>query len=230
MTPAIKRPMITQDLSLPTSLARLSRLCIGLPFLQGVLAEAEELKCESWEFAVPVQELYSIGLTGTDLRWLVSHGLLEHAYEQVRRGKHRRFLSHLPLRSITEQSCFILSEEGQKFTERLVAQALFGTLQSSMKKPDLVLPCWDADLRVLRWKGKLVKRFRSPAHCQEIILNAFEQAKWVTRIDNPLPKKSEVEPHQQLHDTIRRLNKNQLELQILFTRDGTGKGLCWQGV
>src|SRR6202021_1740188 len=101
-------------------------------------------------------------------------------------------------------------------TEKLAAQEKF---HGSQKQEEIPVPHWNADVRTLTWQDLLVKRFRTSALCQEIVLTAFERDKWQKRISNPLPRDSGVEPSHQLRDTIRRLNNHQLQAKILFSRD-----------
>jgi hypothetical protein len=89
-------------------------------------------------------------------------------------------------------------------------------------------PVWDARRRELRWDGKLVKRFRTPASCQECILAAFEEDGWPPQIDDPLPPGGTQTPQDRLHDAVRALNGHQLDARIHFFRDGTGQGICWE--
>jgi len=209
--------------------ARRSRLCAGLTLLQEALADAEELKCEKWEFAVSIRELLLSGLTGTDLRWLVSHGFLEHAVEQIQHRKGCRQFRTDPGRTLTDQSCFVLTEIGRLFMKERVVQLVIGSFPYEHGSPEKELPRWDAATRELTLRGQLVKRFRTPAHCQERILAVFEEEHWVARIDDPLEGMPGQDPQQRLHYAIRRLNGNQHQGRIRFSRDGTGKGICWYG-
>ena len=42
---------------------------------------ALELDCDCWDFAVEIDRLFSLGLTTSDLRWLVKRGYVRHACE-----------------------------------------------------------------------------------------------------------------------------------------------------
>jgi hypothetical protein len=74
----------------------------------------------------------------------------------------------------------------------------------------------------------LVKRFRQPAPSQEVILTAFQEEEWSSRIDDPLPPQFQQCAHQRLLDTIKNLNRNQRHRLIRFEGDGTGRGVRWK--
>jgi hypothetical protein len=190
--------------------ARRSRLAAGLFLLHEASADAVEMNVDKWEFALTTQELVLAGLSRMDLRWLVSHKLLDHAIEKSGPGKGQRVFRSVAARSITEQSCFVLTESGRKFAETLAEQGLSSSHPNNSHQMGSSLPSWDAGARELSLRGSVVKRFRTPAPSQELILAAFEKARWVSRIENPLTEESERDTQdRRLHDTIRRLNGNQ---------------------
>ena len=89
-----------------------------------------------------------------------------------------------------------------------------------------ILPVWDG--RSL-WLGrKLVKRFGQPATSQTLILAAFQEQGWASRIDDPLPGGDNVDPRERLKEAVRGLNRFQKNRLIRFFRDGTGKGVMWE--
>ncbi|WP_082838914.1 hypothetical protein [Gemmata sp. SH-PL17] len=129
---------------------------------------------------------------------------------------------------LTGQSRFVLTERGRRF-----ARAFDGHEQETgpflgPEVESVPVPHWDESTRQLNWRGRVVKRFRTPANNQERILAVFEEEKWTLRIDDPLVGGAR-DPVERLHDAIRRLNGNQLDGRIYFSRDGTGKGICWRG-
>jgi hypothetical protein len=190
---------------------------------------AKDFSTDRWEFALTLDALYREGLSEADIRWLISSGLVEHAIEKTRPDAEKRKFLHIASRLIVINSCFVLTETGCVMAEKLVVQVSPEITQSSQIQTESLLPRWDSNVRELSLRSCLVKRFRTPAHCQEIVLKAFENVNWVRRIDNPLPKDSGVDTSQQLRDTVRRLNSNQHHFQkLLFSRDGTGNGICWE--
>ena len=82
----------------------------------GVLLEAvhyaEQTSGDCWEFAVELDQLIALGLTGNDFRWLVRKGLVEHQREVTLEGDDGR--SYRPTGDLTfpEATCFILTDAG----------------------------------------------------------------------------------------------------------------------
>jgi hypothetical protein len=73
----------------------------------------------------------------------------------------------------------------------------------------------------------LVKRFRVPARNQELILTAFEEPRWPSVIDDPLPRSEHVDSPPRLSFTIRRLNGRQKRKIVHFFGTGTGAAIGW---
>ena len=86
-------------------------------------------------------------------------------------------------------------------------------------------PVWDRERRELRFGDIVVKRFKWPAENQELVLDAFEDLGWPTRIDNPLKEHPTICPKRRLHDTLKCLNRKQVNALIKFRGDGTGLGV-----
>ena len=76
--------------------------------------------------------------------------------------------------------------------------------------------------------GTTVKRFRWTAANQETILAAFEEEGWPHRIDDPLPPQPDQDSKRRLSDTIKCLNRKQINQLIHFHGDGTGEGVIWE--
>jgi hypothetical protein len=91
-----------------------------------------------------------------------------------------------------------------------------------------VKPHYNADLRELWYAGHLIKRYRTPAKNQELILLAFEEESWPQRIDDPLPPAQGIDPKLRLRDTITQLNRHQNGSRMRFHGDGIGSGVKWQ--
>ncbi len=91
-------------------------------------------------------------------------------------------------------------------------------------------PVWDRARRELRLGNKLIKRFKWPAENQERVLDAFEDNGWPTHISDPLEAHDSICPKRRLHDTIKCLNRKQINGLIKFRGDGTGKGVLLQFV
>ena len=89
-------------------------------------------------------------------------------------------------------------------------------------------PVWDRSRRELRLGNKLIKRFKWPAENQERVLDAFEDNGWPTHISDPLEPHDSICPKRRLHDTIKCLNRKQINGLIKFRGDGTGLGVLLQ--
>jgi hypothetical protein len=74
----------------------------------------------------------------------------------------------------------------------------------------------------------LVKRFKQPAANQELILEAFQEEAWPSRIDDPLHPAFDQNSKQRLHSTISNLNRCQENRLIHFEGGGDGKSVCWR--
>jgi hypothetical protein len=91
-----------------------------------------------------------------------------------------------------------------------------------------LIPYWDCVRQELRLGRDVVKVFKLYCPNQATILACFEEEHWPTRIDDPLPRRDDIEPKQRLHDTIKSLNRNQKCRLIRFRGDGTGQGIRWE--
>jgi hypothetical protein len=87
-------------------------------------------------------------------------------------------------------------------------------------------PHWDAARSKLTYKGQVIKRFKQPAKNQESVFAAFEEARWVTRIGDPVSPKGLPDPRQ-LSATVRQLNKNRKADVMWFEMGGDGKSVIW---
>ena len=90
------------------------------------------------------------------------------------------------------------------------------------------MPTWDSERRELRIRETIIKLFKWTAANQETILAAFEEEDWPHRIDDPLPPHPDQDSKRRLSDTIKCLNRKQINQQIHFRGDGTGKGITWE--
>jgi len=195
---------------------------------------AEEVRCGLWDFAVEIAELRQRGCTHSELRWLVSKALIEHAHEvESRDGRTRSFVRRSGL-SFGEKTCFMLTESGIAVARRL-AEDGSGTDGRVISAPNAfdgsstptLRPKWDRDRQELRLGRQIVKQFKVPAVNQERILAAFEEEQWPVRIDDPLPPHPCQDSKRRLHDTINSLNRNQKLRLIRFMGDGSGEGIRW---
>lgn len=175
------------------------------------------------EFALQLQLSGSQWTGQTTLRWLLHGGLAHHLYETTKTGQQQRTFRHVAHGRFRASSCFLISRAGLALSRQLMAPRP----DAGADREASVHPCYDSGRRALLVEGVTIKIFRVPAENQELILKAFEEDRWPFRIDDPLPPQSDQDPKRRLHDTIDRLNRNQLRRWIHFSGDGTGRGVCW---
>jgi hypothetical protein len=189
---------------------------------------------KAWDFAVEIASLRTAGLSNNDLRWLIYQGYLAQAVETTGpQDDHRSFKPGGRI-VLADAACFILTDPGVKYA-RSVTNGAVDTMTPCPKRlasgngvPVAELPFWDKDRRTLRFRNFPVKQFKVPAPNQEIILAAFQEEDWSARIDDPLPHRADIDPKRRLHDSINSLNRNQKQLLLHFSGDGTGEAVCWE--
>jgi len=213
-----------------------ARIEAGLKLLRNAWEMARAVNRDLWEFAIEIGELHAAGLTGADLRWLLCLGYAQHATEEITDGNVTRIFHHLPNLSLPGRTCFILTSKGlQTFAGQLddtPATPGPSQLLEGGSPPCLfvVKPCWDAALRRLTWKGQPVKEFRIPAENQEALLAQFEKEGWPLRIEDPLQRVEGLDRKARLHDSIKALNRNQVNRLVRFQGDGTTRGVLWSPI
>ena len=198
---------------------------------------------EVWNFAVERATLEAAGAAITDLRWLTRCGYVVHAEETTSCKESTRTFRPEGEFSFSRRSCLILSPEGATaaraiLTRRRARPATGNSRRgaSSPVEPDLAVvsegcvPRWDSQLRELRWRGLLVKRFRVPSPNQELVLAAFEEEGWPRHVDDPLPPSEGNVAYRRLHDAIRNLNQRQVNPVLRFKGDGRARGVCWEAL
>jgi hypothetical protein len=215
----------------PTGQKVLASCQSGLTLLLAALEAAKELHRDVWDFAVEIDNLRSAGLTSNNLRWLLCKGYADHAIETTRPKATRRTFQAAGNLMLCERSCFVLTPAGVALMSgEGIAWRKRGTAHEAPSEPPAPakVPRWDAECRELRWGAMLVKRFRVPALNQELILAAFEEEGWPPHLDDPLPQEANTDPKQRLQDTIKRLNRHQVNRLIHFRGDGSGTGILWE--
>ncbi len=190
---------------------------------------ARSMEVDPWQFAIELDGLTALGLTTSDLRWLLGKGFVRHARETSRPGDERRTFESSRNAAFTKASCFVLVD-GVSWAElgRWMKAALWPADEDGEnldKNGDG--PRWDWQRRALYVGPRIVKQYRVPSCNQEFVLSAFQEEGWPHRIDDPLPPREDQDPKYRLHYTIHRLNHNQGARLIRFSGDGTGQGVCW---
>jgi hypothetical protein len=221
-------------------------LRLALECLYRAFVYARETRFNRWQFAVEIEELWKFGLDNTELRWLIATGVVWHAREVEPSATQSRRFVKLGLGAIQPRSCFVLSDEGflkitsnhrkqrRLFVPILVdpsqVSGLLGRQSPQIKteNPELQAPVWNSTRRELLWNGHVIKCFRSPAVNQQLIVEAFQEENWPTRIDDPLPPLPGKESSRRLNDTIKCLNRHQVNSLLHFRGDGLGNGVIWE--
>jgi hypothetical protein len=184
---------------------------------------ARASKCSVWDFAVEFECLRAAGLTHSDLRYLWKLGVVEHGVETRARGKARRAFRRLDGWAIGERTCVILTGPGASWLEAAPPAPGAGGIGPPGEKPH-----WDGVRRELRLGGHVVKRFRQPAACQELVLAAFEEEGWPPSILDPLPPWPGQDRKVRLRQCINNLNRWQKPPTLHFFGNGGGKSVCWE--
>lgn len=189
-----------------------------------------------WDFAIPIRQLLKLGATQTDLRWMVRKGFIEHGREVTIEGEDGRAFRSTGNLTFTQRTCFVFTELGIQSAELSVAATNGYHINPANNNGHSILippkqcsdPVWDMNLRKLSLDDVLVKRFKWPAVNQEAVLCAFQEEGWPERIDDPLPPQPEQDPKRRLADTIKCLNRRQVNELVHFRGDGTGEGVVWE--
>jgi hypothetical protein len=193
-------------------------------------ADARETRRAVQDFAVELADLRAAGVPGSDLRWLVSRGYVEHLLDITPMRSSKRALRPFPSLAFRANSCFLLTEQGVALALGHTAHLSTSTAVDAAQPASTPRPRWDPATREL-WVGDvLVRRFLTKAHNQVQILNAFQEEGWPEHVDDPLPPNGTPERRRKLHDAVTKLNKHQITRRIEFRGDGTGSGVCWRMV
>ena len=179
-----------------------------------------------WDFAVELDRLLDLGINHDELRWLIGKGYCDHAYEKDQADNSKRTFESLGGFSITDRSCFVLTDRGLSVSSLLGSFVTTSNIdQQDEGKPS---PTWDDQRHELRVGSVVIKQFKWRASNQETILNAFEEEQWPPRIDDPLPQDPEIDPKRRLNDAIKSLNRRQKTPILRFHGDGSGQGIYWE--
>lgn len=179
-----------------------------------------------WDFAVELPRLLELGINHDELRWLIGKGYCDHAYEKDQQNNSKRSFESLGGFSITDRSCFVLTDRGLSVS--CVIVALCDEVGEVHTIDDEPRPTWDDQRHELRVGSVVIKQFKWRASNQETILTAFEEEEWPPRIDDPLPQDPEIDPKRRLNDAIKSLNRRQKTPILRFHGDGSGQGIYWE--
>lgn len=232
-TPVTERSLSNPSLNgISNIVSRDQHYKVVMQTLFGSFVTALECNRNPWDFAVELSELSKLGASKHLLRVMVCDGVIEHRREITQPGLPARMFEPEKDVVLTDRSCFVISEKGrrllvpppQKKEMRMQQnQPMNGMLTNGADSSPV--PIWDMQRRELRLGSIVVKRFKWPASNQEQVLKAFQEEGWPAQIDDPLPPDPKICPKRRLHDTIKCLNRRQVNSAIKFRGDGTGQGV-----
>ncbi len=210
---------------------------------------------DPWEHAVRVDDLLADGLSQEHLTWLDQIGWIELGYEVSSQTARRRVFAK-SLRTVGDVTwCAILTPAGLVAARNCPAptngvESNGRSLNGHEPKPATHSisnsnghangamrprsksrrrrPKWDARTRVLRLGRIVVKRYRGHAPNQIRILDAFQEENWARAIDDPLPPAVDGDARRRLSDTIKVLNRHQVNEVLKFHSNGTGEVVTWE--
>ncbi len=189
---------------------------------------------DAWQFAVELDCLRKAGITSSDMRWLMGKGWVNHAYEITVKGAKTREFRGEGSKAFSKRSCFILTSAGVKTAEAVSRSETIRSEQKSAGEfehsANAQIPHWDPDRRQLRLGEIAIKEFKTKSPNQEAVLAAFEEEGWPPCIDDPLTFDPKHDQRQRLRNTIKSLNRNQVNHLIQFMGDGTGEAIRWEWV
>lgn len=206
---------------------------------------------DTWDFSIELSQIQKLGIETHILRTLICQGWVLHQREVNPTQENQRAFEEVDGLAFSEQSCFVISKQGYEIansSEMKQPKAAEKTSMSShhskplgqsnkdekvdtsllgaSSRPHLpVKPVWDRERRELRLGKIVVKRFKWPAQNQELVLDAFEDLGWPPRISDPLAAHPSICPKRRLHDTLKCLNRKQVNELVKFRGDGTGLGV-----
>lgn len=219
-------------------------LNIALKMLFRAYQYANDTRVNPWQFAVEIEEFHRMGVTRSELRWLISKGLAVHAREFSDPNSDSRTFRQLPRHLFPAGTCFVLSKNmaaelangngvnGHAVRISKTASPKSLAISEALSVPtslasEPALPQWNSQRRELSLDGLLVKKFRTAAANQEFLIVTFNEERWPVRIDDPLPPDPNLDCRCRLINTIKQLNRSQVNSLVRFSGDGSGKGILW---
>jgi len=196
---------------------------------------AERLRRNTWDFAVEISSLRQMGISHSDLRWLVCKKFVQHACEVTLPGANCRQFRPYGELTFTGRTCFVLTDSGLEFVQMSHHEVGGSTKVTQIAdftpgspRQYCMVPTWDAHRQQLRLGDVVVKEFKVPSENEMTILAAFEEQRWSSRIDDPLWQWSEESAQQRLNETVLDLNLSQKNRLIRFIAEATGEGVRWE--
>ena len=207
----------------------------ALVLLLDAYALAQEGALSVWDFAVEIHFLEAFGMTPCQLRWLLKQGYLEQGKESTKTNSRSRLFTKVTNLSLPRTACFVLTSPGATYVRGVLRNpSANGSVTPSekigvnVKTLRVDIPHWDTTCKRFTWGTELLKEFRKPAPNQSLILDAFEEQRWLARMDDPLPPEPGLDPKTRLRDTIKNLNRNIGRRLLSFHVTDSGSAVCWK--
>jgi hypothetical protein len=109
----------------------------------------------------------------------------------------------------------------------LLADGRYESLRRAIGEPvdagDRDVPIWDSESGVLLFRGELIREVSPRASNLRTILDVFQEEKWKSKIDSPLPGGKNS---QKLREAVRSLNDGLTKIR--FFCDGMAEGVQWE--
>lgn len=134
------------------------RLTRGLRALLQASQYAHDTNRPVSEFAIEIQRLEQLGLSSSELRWLICKNYLGHLVDVTRSDQAGRKSQIVKSLTFESRSCFVLTSCGVRFAHSLVA-----CHHQPAPQAHETLPSWDGELRVLYIGTSVVREFHARA-------------------------------------------------------------------
>jgi hypothetical protein len=185
-----------------------------------------------WQCAVSVRQFWAAGAGNGVIEELLVRRYVEHRMERPGRQRSPRVFELGRPSRLGGRSCFVLTPKGEALVVGMILgtrsgpEVLLGGREEGCPVP---VPTWVEERRALLWQGKVVKQFgKQPAGNQVLVLQAWQETNFANPLLDPLPRSKGVRPKSRLHDTLKGLNRKQVNPLLRFRGDGTGQGALWE--
>ena len=194
--------------------------------------EAEDRGLPASGLPVPLSRFHDFGIEDSILLWMLYQAHIEHFQNLPGPDTGPATLVSVTSLAMLPTSCFALTTAGAAFADRFLADVFAPEppIRAAARRElpsGRPVPCYDMHERVWTWGPYVLKHFRQPALNQELILCTAEELDWLDWFDDPLPRRSGLNPKTRLHETIKDLNRRQTPYLVHFQGDGTGRRIGW---
>jgi hypothetical protein len=197
---------------------------------------AADLRAPAWDFAIELETLVKAGANLNALGWLVRRGYAEYRLPTRNTVPASRGPDGVVGVAFPKGTCFALTEAGVQVARMSVLSAPVplpppqAEPQTDAAQEREEMPEWDAGAGELRYRGRVVKRFRNAGSNQRRILDAFQCLGWPRHIADPLPANRGTNSKQRLHDTIKNLNRCHESTCLTFYGLDAGHAVGWRAL